>query len=53
MNEDVVCYFVLPKERTDAMLRVGVISSLVFMAQGHGLIKVYLYIESKVIKLNQ
>ena len=53
VNTDALCYFVLLRERTEAMLTVGVVCSLIFMTQWQGLIKVDLYIESKVIKVNQ
>ena len=33
LNKYVLCYFVLPSERTDAMLPFGVACSLVFMTQ--------------------
>ena len=52
MNKNAFCYFVLLSERADAMLAVGVVSSIIFIVEWLSLI-VHLYFEKKVRKVKQ
>ena len=48
MNKNAFCYFVRLSERRDTMLPVGVVCSLVLIAEWLGCIKFDLYIENTV-----